>query len=39
MDWYVLAERTSASSGSALSTSFNVQAGTGKVTPGQGGLQ
>lgn len=39
MDWYVLAERTSASSGSTLSTSFNVQAGTGKVTPAQGGLQ
>ncbi|CAN7534849.1 alkaline phosphatase D family protein [Arthrobacter sp. LjRoot14] len=38
MDWYVLAERTSASSGSALSTSFNVQANTGKVTPTQGGL-
>jgi alkaline phosphatase D len=39
MDWYVLAERTSASSGSVLSTSFNVQANTGKVTPAQGGLQ
>jgi alkaline phosphatase D len=39
MDWYVLAERTSASSGSTLSTSFNVQANTGKVTPTQGGLQ
>ncbi|TSE16632.1 alkaline phosphatase [Arthrobacter sp. KBS0703] len=39
MDWYVLAERTSASSGSTLSTSFNVQANTGKVTPTRGGLQ
>jgi len=39
MDWFVLAERTSAASGSALATSFNVQAGTGKVTPAQGGLQ
>lgn len=39
MDWYVLAERTAASSGSTLSTSFNVQANTGKVTPTQGGLQ
>lgn len=39
MDWYVLAERTSASSGSTLSTSFKVQANTGKVTPIQGGLQ
>ena len=38
MDWYVLAERTSASSPSALSTSFNVQANSGKVTPVQGGL-
>lgn len=39
MDWYVLADRTSASSGSTLSTSFNVQANTSKVTPAQGGLQ
>ncbi|WP_104061582.1 alkaline phosphatase [Arthrobacter sp. 4R501] len=39
MDWYVLAERTSASSGATLSTSFNVQANSGKVTPTQGGLQ
>ena len=39
MDWYVLAERTSAGSGSTLSTSFKVQANTGKVTPTQGGLQ
>ena len=38
MDWYVLAERTAAGSGSTLSTSFNVQANTGKVTPAQGGL-
>lgn len=38
MDWYVLSERTSASSGSTLSTSFNVQSNTGKVTPAQGGL-
>ncbi|WP_224048677.1 alkaline phosphatase D family protein [Arthrobacter sp. NicSoilB4] len=38
MDWYVLAERTSAGSGSTLSTSFNVQTTTGKVTPAQGGL-
>ncbi|MCP9001971.1 alkaline phosphatase D family protein [Pseudarthrobacter sp. RMG13] len=39
MDWFVLAERTSASSGATLSTSFNVQANSGKVTPTQGGLQ
>jgi alkaline phosphatase D len=39
MDWYVLADRTSASSGSTLSTSLNVQPNTGKVTPAQGGLQ
>ncbi|MGM9471408.1 alkaline phosphatase D family protein [Pseudarthrobacter sp. YS3] len=39
MDWYVLAERTSASSGSSLSTSFTVPAGTSKVTPTPGGLQ
>ncbi|WLQ07467.1 alkaline phosphatase D family protein [Arthrobacter oryzae] len=38
MDWYVLAERTSPGSESALSTSFSVQANTGKVTPAQGGL-
>lgn len=38
MDWYILAERTSPGSGSTLSTSFNVKAGTGKVTPAQGGL-
>lgn len=38
MDWYVLAERTSAGSGSTLSTSFNIAANTGKVTPAQGGL-
>ncbi|MDV8149033.1 alkaline phosphatase D family protein [Arthrobacter sp. B10-11] len=38
MDWYVLAERTSPGSGSTLSTSLNVQANTGKVTPAQGGL-
>lgn len=37
MDWYVLAERTSAGSGSTLSTTFNVHANTGKVTPAQGG--
>lgn len=39
MDWYVLTERTAAGSGAALSTSFNVHANTGKVTPTQGGLQ
>ncbi|HSO92021.1 MAG TPA: alkaline phosphatase D family protein, partial [Arthrobacter sp.] len=39
MDWYVLAERTSAGSGATLSTSFNVQASTGKVAQTQGGLQ
>ncbi|WP_354349905.1 alkaline phosphatase D family protein [Pseudarthrobacter sp. PvP090] len=39
MDWYVLAERTSAGSGATLSTSFNVQANTGKVAQTQGGLQ
>ncbi|WP_346959937.1 alkaline phosphatase D family protein [uncultured Arthrobacter sp.] len=38
MDWYVLAERTAAGSGSTLTTSFNVQTNTGKVTPAQGGL-
>ena len=38
MDWYVLAERTSTGSGSTLSTSFNIAANTGKVTPAQGGL-
>jgi alkaline phosphatase D len=38
MDWYVLAERTAAGSGSALSTSFNVKASTCKVTPASGGL-
>lgn len=37
MDWYVLAERTAAGSGSTLTTSFNVQTNTGKVTPAQGG--
>ncbi|MFJ6027959.1 alkaline phosphatase D family protein [Pseudarthrobacter sp. NPDC092424] len=37
MDWYVLADRTSAGSPATLSTSFSVGAGTGKAVPAAGG--
>lgn len=37
MDWYILADRTSAGSAAALSRSFNVGAGTGKAVPSDGG--
>lgn len=33
MDWYVLSERTDRAATSSLSTSFQVLAGTQKVTP------
>jgi alkaline phosphatase D len=39
MDWYALAERTAAGSASSPAASFNVPAGTGKVTPAEGGLK
>ncbi|MFJ6077265.1 alkaline phosphatase D family protein [Pseudarthrobacter sp. NPDC092419] len=38
MDWYVLADRTSAGSAAALSRSFNVGTGTGKAVPAGGAL-
>ena len=37
MDWYVLVERTAQGSSAALSTSFNVPTGTGRVIPATGG--
>lgn len=37
MDWYVLGERTAQGSAAALSTSFNVRAGTGRAVPATGG--